>query len=399
LSIQLTTDQALALAPDASSAAAGKKLGNAKPWKNPGQNSEALWGECQGSALYQVKVDLSTLTIHCSCPSRKLPCKHGIGLLLLAVNTPPAVPTREPPEWVATWLAKRQASSKRRETKEAGAAQKTSEAPSAAQLKRAEKRLELVTRGLERLDLWLNDLVRNGLASVETQPATFWENLAAQMVDAQAPGVATRIRQLASIPNASPDWPEKLLAQLGRLALLTAAFRQGEQLEPALREDVRQSIGWTLDQEEVSARGERVSDKWLVLGQRCHEEEFRQQKTQRTWLLGTQTGRAALLLQFSVARMPFPEVFPLGMYQDAEVVFWPSAYPQRGRIEMRRGELTAIQGALPGVIAIEAFLANIATALAQQPWLERSLCTLQNIVPVCDTVGNQWYIRDSGGAT
>jgi len=399
LSIQLTTDQALALAPDASSAAAGKKLGNAKPWKNPGQNSEAMWGECQGSALYQVKVDLSTLTIHCSCPSRKLPCKHGIGLLLLAVNTPQAVPTCEPPEWVASWLAKRQATSKRRETKEAAAAQKTGEAPSAAQLKRAEKRLELVTRGLKRLDLWLNDLVRNGLASVETQPATFWENLAAQMVDAQAPGVATRIRHVASIPNSSPDWPEKLLAQLGRLALLTEAFRQGEQLEPALREDVRQLIGWTLDQEEVAARGERVADKWLILGQRCYEEEFRQQKTQRTWLLGTQTGRTALLLQFSVARTPFPEVFPLGMCQEAEVVFWPSAYPQRGRIEARRGELTAIQGALPGVIAVEAFLAGVATALARQPWLERFLCTLQNVVPICDTTGNQWYIRDSGGAT
>ena len=207
MSIQLSTDQALALAPDASSAAAGKKLGNAKPWKNPGQNSEALWGECQGSALYQVKVDLSALTIHCSCPSRKLPCKHGIGLLLLALNTPQVVPTCEPPEWVAAWLAKRQATSKRRETKEAAGVQKTSKASSVAQLKRAERRLELVTRGLERLDLWLNDLVRNGLASVETQPATFWENLAAQMVDAQAPGVATRLRQLAGMPNSSPGPP------------------------------------------------------------------------------------------------------------------------------------------------------------------------------------------------
>jgi hypothetical protein len=398
LSIQLTTDQALALAPDASSAAAGKKLGNAKPWKNSGQNTGALWGECQGSALYQVKVDLSTLTIHCSCPSRKLPCKHGIGLLLLAINTPLAVPTCEPPEWMAAWLAKRRAASKRREAKEVTAGQNTSEAPSAGQLKRAEKRLDLVKRGLGRLDLWLNDLVRNGLASVETQPATFWENQAAQMVDAQAPGVATRIRHMASIPNSSPDWPEKLLAQLGRLALLTEAFRQGEQLEPALQEDVRQLIGWTLDQEEVATRGERVTDKWLILGQICYEEEFRQQKTQRTWLLGTQTGRTALLLQFSVARTPFPEVFPLGVCQEAEVVFWPSAHPQRGRIEARRGELTAVRGTLPGVITVEAYLACVATALSRQPWLERFLCTLQNVVPICNTAGNQWYIRDSGGA-
>ena len=399
MSIQLTADQALALAPDASSVAAGKKLGNAKFWKNPGQNIEALWGECQGSALYQVKVDLSTLTIHCSCPSRKLPCKHGIGLLLLAINTPPAVPTCEPPEWVTIWLARRQAASKRREAKEVTEGQETSEAPTVARSKRAGKRLELVKKGLERLDLWLNDLVRNGLASIESQPVALWENQAAQMVDAQAAGVATWIRHMASIPNSSPEWPEKLLAQLGRLALLTEAFRQGEQLEPALQEDVRQLIGWTLNQEEVATRGERVNDRWLILGQVCHEEEFRQQKTQRTWLLGTQTGRTALLLQFSVARTPFPEVFPLGMCQAAEVVFWPSAHPQRGRIEARQGELTVVEGTLPGVITMEAYLARVATALASQPWLERFLCTLQNVVPICDAAGNQWYMRDSVGAT
>jgi hypothetical protein len=73
VSILLTSEQVLALAPDASSASAGKKLGNTRIWQRLGQNSSVLWGECQGSALYQVKVDLSTLTTQCSCPSRKFP--------------------------------------------------------------------------------------------------------------------------------------------------------------------------------------------------------------------------------------------------------------------------------------------------------------------------------------
>src|SRR6266568_7558945 len=119
MGLQLTSnDQVLALAPDSSSAAAGKKLGDAKHWKSLGQNPEALWGECQGSALYQVRIDLSTLTITCSCPSRKLPCKHGLGLLLLTVDSPKAVPTAEPPEWVTSWLAKRAANSKPKEPKD-----------------------------------------------------------------------------------------------------------------------------------------------------------------------------------------------------------------------------------------------------------------------------------------
>src|SRR6266436_8524832 len=105
--IQLTADQVTSMAPDASSTAAGKKLANTKHWQQIGQNSDALWGECQGSALYQVRIALPMLTIQCSCPSRKQPCKHGLGLLLLAANTPKAVPVSEPPEWITTWLSKR----------------------------------------------------------------------------------------------------------------------------------------------------------------------------------------------------------------------------------------------------------------------------------------------------
>ena len=134
MGLQLTSnDQVLTLAPDSSSAAADKKLANAKSWQNLGQNADALWGECQGSALYQVRVDLSTLTITCSCPSRKRPCKHGLGLLLLEVSTPKSVPDSEPPEWVTSWLAKRAANSKRKASSEPQKAPASS--PSAATIK------------------------------------------------------------------------------------------------------------------------------------------------------------------------------------------------------------------------------------------------------------------------
>src|SRR5207253_2027779 len=188
MGLQLSSnDQVLALAPDSSSAAAGKKLANAKHWKSLGQNSEALWGECQGSALYQVRIDLSTLTISCSCPSRKLPCKHGLGLLLLTVDAPQAVTKGEPPAWVTNWLTKRAAIGKHKETKETAKDQATP--PSAFTLKTAEKRRAQMMKGIELLDLWLNDLIRNGLASAEARPAAFWEEQRAQMVDAQVEGL------------------------------------------------------------------------------------------------------------------------------------------------------------------------------------------------------------------
>ena len=108
----LTVEQALALAPDTSSAAAGRKLGSPKNWRTLGRSADALWGECQGSALYQVRVDLGDLATKCSCPSRKFPCKHALGLLVLAATDPGTLPGAEPPEWVLDWLQRRAASAK-----------------------------------------------------------------------------------------------------------------------------------------------------------------------------------------------------------------------------------------------------------------------------------------------
>src|SRR5262249_49725081 len=144
---------------------------------------------------------------------------------------------------------------------------------------------------------WLEDLVRNGLAGLESERPAFWETAAARLVDAQAPGLAGRVRRLAGLPGSRPDWPAVLLAELGRLALATHAFRHLERLDGALQEEVRRLAGLTLREEEVLAQGESVTDRWVVLGQAMEEEE--RVRAQRTWLLGETTGRAALVLQFS----------------------------------------------------------------------------------------------------
>ena len=387
--MNLTADQVLALAPDASSASAGKKLGNPKSWQGLGQNAEAVWGECQGSALYQVRVDLQDMSVRCSCPSRKFPCKHGLGLMLLAASTPAAIPQATPPEWVSEWLAKRASDATKRETRT-----KAVEVDPVAQAKRADKRLAQVAKGVEGLDLWMNDLIRNGLAGLELQPATIWENQAARMVDAQAPGIAARLRSMAGIPNATSDWPERLLAELGRLALLTHAFRRIEVLDAPLQEDVRQAIGWTVKEEEVIARGETVADQWIVLGQRVTGEE--RLRTQRTWLLGSGTRRFALVLQFSAAGAPFPATMIPGSRQEATLAYWPGAYPQRALIRERGGSPTPLRDRLTGLETFEEFLAGLTRALACQPWLDRFPCALRDVVPVRQ--GEQWLLQDHTGA-
>lgn len=396
--MQLTAEQILALAPDASAAAAGKKLAGTKGWQSLGRSQAALWGECQGSALYQVRVDLTDLTAKCSCPSRKFPCKHSLGLLLLTATNPEALPAGEPPEWVSDWLIRRTAAAERREEKKTQQVEKNETATASnggKASKSADKRLARVRVGIDGLDLWLDDLLRNGLASVESQPATFWERQAARLVDAQAPGVAGRLRRLATIPNASRDWPARLLDGLGRLALLTHAFRRLDDLDPALQEDVRGLIGWSLDQEEVAARGETVDDDWLILGQRATTEE--RLRTQWSWLLGARTGRYALILQFAHGNQPFQNQLVPGTRLAADLTFWPSAWPQRALLRAQRGGPVPLTDTLPGHPTLAALLDHVATATARQPWLDRFPCALNGVTPICGGE-SAWLVVDADGA-
>jgi hypothetical protein len=242
--------------------------------------------------------------------------------------------------------------------------------------------------------LWLNDLVRQGLASVQNQPTKFWEQQAARLRDAQAGGLDARVRRLATIPNASPDWPGKLLDELGKIALLTHAFRREDQLGPGLREDIRQLIGFNLSQEEVAARGETVRDEWLLLGQTVSEDT--RDKMQQTWLYGLHSGRPAQIVQYSYAGQPFVEQFPLGARQESELTFWPSASPLRAFMRTRLGDVAPIVDALPGVAGVGELFDRVAQDLARQPWQERFLCVLrQVVVPVWDE--RDWYVVDQHG--
>jgi hypothetical protein len=255
-----------------------------------------------------------------------------------------------------------------------------------------------VQAGVEAFDLWLDDLIRNGLAQAGTQPARFWEQQAARLVDAQAPGLASRVRALAAIPNASPDWPARLLAELGKLALLTHAFGRIDELDPRLRDDVRAALGWTIERDEVLERGDVVTDDWLVLGQRVVTEGKDKLRAQRTWLRGATSGQAALILQFAHGAAPFSEPFAPGMRFSADLAFFPSAFPQRAIIRERRGSPSPVQehDLLAASGSIDAALTCWAQSLAVQPWIGRMPVILRDVVPVIVDDGG-WLVQDDSG--
>jgi hypothetical protein len=383
----LTTEQVLALAPDSASAAAARKLAHPRDWRDLGRSDTALWGECQGSALYQVRVHLPDATVKCSCPSRKFPCKHALALMLIAAGQPELVAAADPPPWVAEWLAHRVRTIEQREQKP----KKTTSPDPEAQAKRAGQRLERVREGIDALDLWMQDLVRSGLASVAAAASSPWEEQAARLVDAQASGLASRLRGISGIPRATPDWAGELLADLGRLALLTHAFGRLDDLDAPLRADVRQLVGWTLKEEDVVAAGDVVDDDWLVLGQFVDEDErFR---VQRTWLKGIRSGRVAMILQFAAGQAPFGDTFAPATHFEATLAFWPSAFPLRALVHARTTVAVAWHDRLPGADSFAVCLQDAADALGRQPWLGRLLCVVRDVVPVVGT-DERWSIVD-----
>ena len=72
-----------------------------------GCDERSVWGRCSGSGAepYETAVDHVDVAWRCSCPSRKLPCKHALALLVMWVRG--VVPEAAPPPAVARWTRSR----------------------------------------------------------------------------------------------------------------------------------------------------------------------------------------------------------------------------------------------------------------------------------------------------
>lgn len=395
-----TTEQILALAPDASSQKAGQGLARLAKWVSGslGKAEQTVWGACQGSGStpYQTQIDLSEPAFKCSCPSRKFPCKHGLGLFLIFAEQPASVPDAEPPAWVSDWIASRAAKAEKKAKKEEAAdlpPDPKAEAKRAAQqAKTAAARASKVSAGVEEVELWLRDLMRRGLAAAQGQSYSFWETPAARMVDAQAPGIARRLREMAGIPNSGAGWQDRLLSRLGKLYLLLQAYRRLESLPEPVQADIRTLIGWTLKQEDLAAEP-GVTDRWQVLGQRVIEED--RLRIQRTWLRGAVTGRMALVLTFAAYGQSLENTLVPGTEFEAELVYFPGNYPLRAAVRARQGEPVRIER-VGGYADIKQTLQGYAQALARNPWLEEFPLLLDGATLLRHQDG--WLLRDGPGA-
>jgi SWIM zinc finger len=395
-----TTEQILSLAPDASSAKSGQSLAAPRHWQKLGCNENIVWGLCQGSGKdpYQIQIDLSEPAFRCSCPSRKFPCKHSLGLFLLLAAQPKTFVENEPPAWVKEWLESRRERTAKRNEKQAKEASEVKVVDPAAQAKRAQQRESRVTAGLQELELWLRDLIRNGLASAQTAPPQFWERPAARLVDAQAPGLARIVREMAGVAVSGSGWQSRLLERAGLLYLLIEGFKRIDTLPAEIQVDIRTSIGWTQNQDEL-LREPGIRDDWLVGGRRVFEED--KLRVQRTWLWGRTSNQTALVLHFAHSQQPLDTSLVPGTMIEAELVFFPSAFPLRALVKERCSSPVS-PVAFDGMQFnddIACVMAAHSAVLASNPWNEIFPVSLKEIIPTVRREGEREFflVQDANG--
>jgi hypothetical protein len=384
--LSITPEQVLALAPDDTSKKAGQGLANGSKWQNTGTSERAVWGECQGSGSkpYQTVVESASLTVKCSCPSRKFPCKHGIGLLLLLSRNGSFDQSAEP-AWAADWLEKR---SEKAATATAPKAEKPVD--TAARAKRSAAREEKVSAGLEELELWLKDIVRGGIVQLPEKPQRFYDDIARRLVDAQAPGIARVLRQTGELNFYAEGWQTPLLDRIARLYLAIEGFRRPESLEPALTQELRSFIGFPQSNEVLQSQP-GVSATWLVAGSQYEQESGL--ATERHWLLGSE-GHTALFLQFvPFNARPSNNLFPGQVFQ-GEIAYYPAAHPLRAGIRSQQAVQRA--PAFPLLADWNAVAALETEKLSRSPFAGEQVYALQGLRPV-QPGDSQWLIEDANG--
>ena len=390
----LSLDKIEAIAPDQASLSAARKLLKPALWSGLAADGAGLvWGECQGSGAtpYRVVVSEPDTGYKCTCPSRKFPCKHALGLMWLRAEGKAAFDAPPAPEWVLDWVRRRRPATDKEPvatsgdksialagTEEPAEVDPKAEARAAAARDRTRKdREESIAAGLDDLDQWITDQLEAGLAGFPAQAAKASRVIAQRMVDAKAPGLASRLEMLPSRMYAlpEPERPQMAVRELGQLHLIAQAYRGQEKLPADLREDVRRAVGWPVTREALLAdeAALRVSGSWRVVGTMSEVQPDRLRRLE-TWFLHEETQAVpqfAVLIDFvpvatGIGRSPYQT----GERLLATFIFYRSPVPLRALIAEILSPAQECKDpiALPDNGLPEAFQAYH-RALAAKPWL------------------------------
>lgn len=392
-----TDEKITALAPNDSTERRGRTLANSSKWNYVATNYEAIWGECKGSGSqpYLVQINLNGPKFKCSCPVRKPPCKHILGLFFLFAKSSAVFKYQAPPELVNNWLVRQQPATSNTVLEKAPQLIKTEEAlkkAKQAKEKRWQQRITLMANGIDELELWLMDIVRQGIANTDIQKSSFWNQAAAKMVDAKLPRISTYLKETHQLIIQHQDWSELVVARLGELYLWVESFKKRTQLAPNLQEELYRTLGKTIKKADLIENNPATKDKWLVLGKK-EGVDIEGRNYRRIWLQGQSSKKQALILDFAFGNIGYEQQYIVGDLLDGKLVYYSLAYPQRAVfidfVSANIHEKIDIQSCT----TITDLLNNYSQAIAQNPWLSTLPAALSNVRAFMND-NNELQLRD-----
>lgn len=387
--VRPTPEQVLLLAPDRAAAAAALVVAVPASWSAMGCDDGAVWGQFIASTAepYNVAVDMSaeqhSPAYRCSCPSRKIPCKHALGLLLLHANELIVGARRLP--FAAEWLRRRGAggsdpgvgSHDGEITADVGAVSAAvgskASAPTALlgdpqRQKRQVERAKRMRAGLIELDRWLADRIRSGLAAPELAEIATWDRAAQRLVDAQCGGLANRVKRVATKIGQNSCWHQGLLEELALLHALAVGALRTSSLPIDLADGIHAATGLTVAQAEVLG-GVPTSGSWLIVGEsRTREDRI---TVQRTWMCSPDTPTTwAMMLAFGAFGNEVTTEHLVGTCFTGDLHWYPGGIALRVLVgHLSNGAVLSLLP--PPATSIAQAVAVAGWAVAQEPWLER----------------------------
>ena len=373
-----TTQQILSFSPDAAIAQRGQELATIRKWRNLQGNENIIWGECKssGAFYYLVAINVKGPSFRCNCPSKK-PCKHTIGLMLLAANNSDAVlVSSDYPEWVNEWL--NNSTSVKSEEVSSEEKEVIQHEREVAKQKNRNKRLHQMEVGLEDMEIWLTDTIRQGLASTERQGFDFWHDISSRMVDAKLGGLGKKIEAMQLFQGGNINWVDKMLSQMTNLYLVAKGFKNLEKLPLLLQQELLSVAGINIKKDEVLEQ-DGMLDEWMVMGQTEGVED--RLNFRRVWLKGQKTKKDALILDYVFGEGGFPNHFPTGSIIKGVLCFYPSSYPLRAIVRLPFGIVTESQP-FNGFSGFKSFTLAYSKALLANPWLLDFPVCFENVKPI-----------------
>ena len=249
--MQLRISQIQGFAPDEAGFSAGKKLAGDGSFTKLyiDEDGLLLFGECRGSGKepYKVSADFAggEPVFRCSCPSRKFPCKHAVGLMVCRAEGK-AFKTVQAPQDI---LDKRAKLEKKAAKAVEGAESPQPKKPKKANTEALKKKIASQLEGLALCGKLLGEIATDGMASISPQKLKDLDEQSAKLGDYYIPGIQKEFRTLLACfegmgadPEAAYDAGMAQMLELGLLLKKGRDYLEKKAEDPVLGLDGKTGI-------------------------------------------------------------------------------------------------------------------------------------------------------------